>query len=49
MSYTLDVYKGTVQPERNIIDLGAYVVMFPQLIAGPIVLYNCLLYTSRCV
>lgn len=40
MSYTLDVYKGTVQPERNIIDLGAYVVMFPQLIAGPIVLYK---------
>ncbi|MCI6639926.1 MAG: MBOAT family protein [Pygmaiobacter massiliensis] len=40
MSYTLDVYKRTVKPERNIIDLGAYVVMFPQLIAGPIVLYK---------
>ena len=40
MSYTLDVYRGEVEPERNIIDLGAYVVMFPQLIAGPIVLYK---------
>lgn len=40
MSYTLDVCRGTVKPERNIIDLGAYVVMFPQLIAGPIVLYK---------
>lgn len=40
MSYTLDVYRGTVEPEHNIIDLGAYVVMFPQLIAGPIVLYK---------
>ena len=40
MSYTLDVYRGNVEPEYNIIDLGAYVVMFPQLIAGPIVLYK---------
>jgi alginate O-acetyltransferase complex protein AlgI len=40
MSYTLDVYRGNIEPERNIITLGAYVVMFPQLIAGPIVLYK---------
>ena len=40
MSYTLDVYRGSIEPERNIITLGAYVVMFPQLIAGPIVLYK---------
>ena len=40
MSYTLDVYRGNIKPERNIITLGAYVVMFPQLIAGPIVLYK---------
>jgi alginate O-acetyltransferase complex protein AlgI len=40
MSYTLDVYKGKVSAENNIIHLGAYVSMFPQLIAGPIVKYT---------
>ena len=40
MSYTIDVYLGKVKAERNIIDFGAYVVMFPQLIAGPIVRYT---------
>lgn len=39
MSYTLDVYKGKVKAEKNIIDFGAYVCLFPQLIAGPIVKY----------
>lgn len=39
MSYTLDVYRGKVRAERNIIDFGAYVCLFPQLIAGPIVKY----------
>lgn len=39
MSYTLDVYFGRVKAERNFIDFGAYVCLFPQLIAGPIVKY----------
>jgi len=40
MSYTIDVYRGKVEPEDNIIDFGAFVVLFPQLIAGPIVKYS---------
>jgi alginate O-acetyltransferase complex protein AlgI len=40
MSYTLDVYKGTIRAERNLIDFGAYVSLFPQLIAGPIIQYK---------
>ena len=40
MSYTIDVYWNKVKAERNIIDFGAFVVLFPQLIAGPIVRYT---------
>ena len=40
LSYTIDVYRREVKTEHNIIDFGAYVVMFPQLIAGPIVKYR---------
>ena len=40
MSYSIDVYRGTVSPQRNPIVFGAYVSMFPQLIAGPIVRYR---------
>ena len=40
LSYTIDVYRRDVETEHNIIDFGAYVVMFPQLIAGPIVKYE---------
>ena len=40
MSYSIDVYRGDVPTEHNLIDFGAYVVMFPQLIAGPIVKYR---------
>ena len=40
MSYSIDVYRREVKAEHNIIDFGAYVVMFPQLIAGPIVKYR---------
>lgn len=39
LSYTVDVYRGSVSAQKNIISLGAYVAMFPQLIAGPIVRY----------
>ena len=38
-SYVIDVYRGDVKAQKNIISLGAYVSMFPQLIAGPIVRY----------
>lgn len=40
MSYTIDVYRGKAQVQDNIINFGAYVSMFPQLIAGPIVRYS---------
>lgn len=40
MSYTIDVYKNKVNPQKNIIDFAAFVTMFPQLIAGPIVKYT---------
>ena len=40
MSYTIDVYRGKVEAEDNIITFGAFVVLFPQLIAGPIVKYS---------
>lgn len=39
LSYTVDVYRGDVPAQKNIINLAAYVAMFPQLIAGPIVRY----------
>ena len=39
LSYTIDVYRGNVAVQKNPISFGAYVVLFPQLIAGPIVRY----------
>ena len=40
LSYVVDVYRGDVKAQRNFIDLAAYIAMFPQLIAGPIVRYS---------
>lgn len=40
LSYTIDVYRGKVPPQHNIVSFGAYVSLFPQLIAGPIVRYQ---------
>lgn len=40
MSYTIDVYRDNVRVQRNLIDFGMYITMFPQLIAGPIVRYS---------
>lgn len=40
MSYLIDVYKKTVPCQRNVADLALYVMLFPQLIAGPIVRYS---------
>ena len=39
LSYTIDVYRGNVEAQKNPIDFGCYVALFPQLIAGPIVRY----------
>jgi len=39
MSYTIDVYRRNVPAQRDFISFAAYVTMFPQLIAGPIVRY----------
>ena len=44
LSYVIDVYRGDVPAQRNFIDLAAYVAMFPQLIAGPIVQYKTVAY-----
>ena len=40
LTYTIDVYRGTTQPSRRLTDYVLYIMMFPQLIAGPIVRYN---------
>ena len=40
MAYTIDVYRRKIKVEHNLIDFGTFVVLFPQLIAGPIVLYS---------
>lgn len=40
LSYSIDVYRRKVEAEHNFIDLSAFVVLFPQLIAGPIVRYT---------
>ena len=40
MSYVIDVYRGKVAAQKNFINFGTYVTLFPQLIAGPIVRYS---------
>jgi len=40
LSYIIDVYRGEAAVQKNLISFGAYVTMFPQLIAGPIVRYK---------
>lgn len=40
LSYTVDVFRGDVPAQKNYINLAAYIAMFPQLIAGPIVRYS---------
>jgi len=36
LSYTIDVYRGRLEPRRNFIDVAAFLALFPQLVAGPI-------------
>lgn len=40
LSYVIDVYRGEVRAQKNIITLATYISLFPQLIAGPIVRYQ---------
>ncbi len=40
LSYTIDVYKGNAKVQKNFFNFAAYVTLFPQLIAGPIVRYT---------
>ena len=40
LSYVVDVYRKEVKVQKNILDLALYIVMFPQLVAGPIVKYH---------
>lgn len=39
-SYVIDLYRGKIKAEKSIINLACYLCMFPQLIAGPIVVYS---------
>lgn len=36
MGYTIDVYRGQIQPARNFLDFALFVSFFPQLVAGPV-------------
>ncbi len=40
LSYVIDVYRGDARAQHNIASFGAYVTLYPQLIAGPIVRYR---------
>ena len=40
LSYVFDVYYGKTEAEKSLVRYGAYISMFPQLIAGPIITYN---------
>lgn len=40
MSYVIDVYRERTEVQKNVLDFGLYVSLFPQLIAGPIVQYK---------
>lgn len=40
LSYLIDVYRGEIKSQHSIVQLGSYICMFPQLVAGPIVMYQ---------
>lgn len=40
MSYTIDLYRRNIKVQKNFISFAAFVTMFPQIVAGPIVLYD---------
>ena len=37
LSYTIDIYRGRLEPTRNLVEFATFVAFFPQLVAGPIV------------
>lgn len=39
-AYIIDVYRGIIPAETSFVNLGAYLTMFPQLVAGPIINYS---------
>jgi len=47
ISYLIDVYRKTAEPQKNFIDLALYIMLFPQLIAGPIIRYNHIAHELR--
>lgn len=40
LSYLFDIYYGKAKPQKNVLNTGLYIALFPQLIAGPIVRYD---------
>lgn len=48
MSYLIDLYRGDTPVQRNLIDFGTYVALFPQLIAGPIVRFKTIAHELSC-
>ena len=40
VGYLMDVYRGTVAPERSLLTFGTYLTMFPKLVSGPIASYT---------
>ncbi len=48
MSYTIDVYRKDAPVQKNIITFGAFVTLFPQLIAGPVIQYKSVAEQLNC-
>ena len=48
MSYVIDVYRGDAAAEKSFLHVALYVVLFPQLVAGPIVRYSTVAEEIRC-
>ena len=48
LSYVIDVYRGDAACSKNPLDVGLYIALFPQLIAGPIVRYNSIAKELTC-
>lgn len=48
MSYVIDVYRGKGKAQKNPLNVGLYVALFPQLIAGPIVRYETIAQQIEC-
>lgn len=40
LSYVIDIYNGKIKPQKNLFNMGLYITLFPQLLAGPISRYE---------